>query len=69
MTELLRHQLLRVQQRMKHQTDKHSTERSFEVGDFVWLKLQPYVQSSVAAKANHKLSFRYFDLLILFFDT
>jgi hypothetical protein len=30
------------------------------VGDKVWLKLQPYIQTSVAPRANHKLSFRYF---------
>jgi hypothetical protein len=33
---------------MKSQADKHRTERSFEVGDQVWLKLQPYAQSFVA---------------------
>jgi hypothetical protein len=60
MTELLRQQLLRVQQRMKAQADKHRTERSFSIGDMAWLKLQPYVQSSVASRANHKLSFKYF---------
>jgi hypothetical protein len=26
----------------------------------VYLKLQPYVQSSLATRANHKLSFKYF---------
>lgn len=60
MTELLRQQLLRVQQRMKSQADKHHSERNFEVGDQVWLKLQPYVQTSVASRTNHKLAFRYF---------
>lgn len=45
---------------MKHQADKKRSERSFEVGDVVWLKLQPYVQSSVASRTNYKLSFRYF---------
>lgn len=60
MTELLQQQLLRVQQHMKSQADKHRTERSFEVGDQVWLKLQPYVQTSVASRSNHKLNFRYF---------
>jgi excinuclease UvrABC nuclease subunit len=42
------------------QADKHRSERSFEVGDSVYLKLQPYVQTSIATRANHKLSFRYF---------
>ena len=30
------------------------------MGDSVYLKLQPYVQTSVATRASHKLSFRYF---------
>jgi ribosomal protein L21E len=60
MVQLLQQQLVRAQQRQKQQADKHRTERSFEVGDSVYLKLQPYVQTSVATRANHKLSFRYF---------
>ncbi|XP_066330697.1 uncharacterized protein [Miscanthus floridulus] len=36
------------------------SERTFVVGDFVYLKLQPYVQSSLAPQARQKLSFRYF---------
>lgn len=60
MTQLLQRQLLRVQQRMNHQADKKQTERSFSVGEHVWLKLQPYVQTSVAHRASNKLSFRYF---------
>jgi len=53
-------QLLRAQQRMKYQADKSRSERSFAVGEQVWLKLQPYVQTSVAHRASNKLSFRYF---------
>lgn len=60
MIELLQQQLLRVQQRMKSQADKKRTEHSFVVGDKVWLKLQPYVQTSVATRTSNKLSFRYF---------
>lgn len=30
------------------------------LGDMVYLKLQPYVQTSVAARASHKLSYKYF---------
>jgi hypothetical protein len=45
---------------MKVQADKHRSDRSFAVGDFVYLKLQPYVQSSLAPRAHQKLSFRYF---------
>lgn len=56
----VRQHLLRAQQRMKHQADKKRSERSFSVGDYVYLKLQPYVQSSLAPRAHQKLSFRYF---------
>lgn len=45
---------------MKRQADKHGLERSFYVGDWVFVKLQPYVQSSMARRANHKLSFCFF---------
>jgi hypothetical protein len=52
MTELLKQQLLRSQQRMKAQADKHRSERHFQVGDRVYLKLQPYIQSTVATRNN-----------------
>lgn len=45
---------------MKSQADKSRTERTFEVGDKVWLKLQPYVQTSISSRSNHKLAFKYF---------
>ena len=45
---------------MKQNTDKKCSFSSFKVGDAVFLKLQPYVQTSVARHANHKLSFRYY---------
>ena len=40
-TELLRAQLIRAQQRMKSYADKNRTERQFQPGDQVLLKLQP----------------------------
>lgn len=58
--ESVKQQLLRAQQRMKSQADKHRTERSFAVGDQVFLKLQPYIQASVAPRANHKLAYKFF---------
>lgn len=58
--QLLQQQLHRAQQQMKLYADKHRSFREFAVGDFVYLKLQPYVQTSVAARANHKLTYKFF---------
>jgi hypothetical protein len=45
---------------MKAQADKRRSDRQFSIGDYVYLKLQPYVQTSLAPRAHPKLSFRYF---------
>jgi hypothetical protein len=60
MTSLLRQQLIRAQQRMKKQAHKHRSGRSFAVGDMVFLKLQPYVQTSLAPRSSQKLAFMFF---------
>jgi hypothetical protein len=60
MKELIKANLHRAQQRMKSQADKDRQERHFDVGDWVYLKLQPFIQQSVAQCSNRKLSFRYF---------
>jgi hypothetical protein len=60
MQELVHQHLLRAQARMKRQADKGRSERVFAVGDHVYLKLQPYVQSSMAPRSNNKLSFKFF---------
>jgi len=39
MLSSVRQHLLRAQQRMKHQADKRRSERSFQIGDYVYLKL------------------------------
>jgi hypothetical protein len=60
MLAAVRQHLLRAQQRMKAHADKRPSEHSFNVGDFVFLRLQPYAQSSLAPRAQQKLSFKFF---------
>ncbi|XP_071939936.1 uncharacterized protein [Coffea arabica] len=45
---------------MKHYADQHRTERSFSVGDWVFLKLQPYRQQTIALRKWLKLSAKYY---------
>jgi septum formation inhibitor MinC len=45
--QILKDNLTMAQNRMKQQVDQHRSERSFEVGDWVFLRLQPYKQMSL----------------------
>jgi hypothetical protein len=59
--QLLKDNLNMAHNRMKQQTDQHHSERSFEVGDWVLLRLQPYKHISLKqAKKDNKLSPKYY---------
>lgn len=57
--QILQHNLHHARQYLKTQADKKRTERTFELGEDVFIKLQPYVQSSVVRRSS-KLAFCYF---------
>lgn len=56
----LKHHLHLAQKQMNTQADKRRSGRIFEVGDCVYVKLQPYRQNSLHAQFYHKLSPKYF---------
>ncbi|CAJ2651382.1 unnamed protein product [Trifolium pratense] len=56
----LKHQLLRAQEKMKNQADKKRVERSFMIGEWVFVKLRAHRQKSVVTRISAKLSARYY---------
>ena len=60
MVQLLQQHLNHVRQQQKVQADAKCTKRSFQVGEWVFLKLQPYVQTSIAHRPYPKLAFKYY---------
>lgn len=59
-TDRLRAQLVRAQNKCKQKADRNTTKRSFVEGEQVLLKLQPYVQSTVANRPCPKLAYKFF---------
>lgn len=58
--QLIKDNLQKTQSRIKHQADKHRTERSFQVGEMVYLKVQPYRHSSLSIHHSLKLHSKYY---------
>ncbi|XP_071918722.1 uncharacterized protein [Coffea arabica] len=56
----LRHNLSKAQHRMKQLADNQRSEREFDVGEWVYVKLQPCRQHSLRSHHCQKLSPRYF---------
>lgn len=61
----LQQQLKRAQDWMKKHVECHRIDRSFEIGDAVLLKLQPFTQTTVARRPFQKLAFRYYGRYII----
>ncbi|XP_023904375.1 uncharacterized protein LOC112016101 [Quercus suber] len=57
---LLKQNLTSAQARMKLLVDQHRSDKSFSVGDWVHIKLQPYRQFSLRVKGHTKISPRFF---------
>ena len=59
--QLLKENLSIAQNMMKQQADNNRSEREFEVGDQVFLRLQPYKQMSLKQKnKDNKLAPKYY---------
>ena len=58
--EMLKLNLEVAQNHMKQFADRNKSERQYEVGEYVFLKLQPYRQTSLGLRRNLKLAFKYY---------
>lgn len=58
--KMLKASLTRAKNRMLQQENLHRQDKSFDVDQWVYLKLQPYYQHSVHHHTSHKLGKRYY---------
>nr|GEX44350.1 retrotransposon-related protein [Tanacetum cinerariifolium] len=62
---MLQFHLKRSQNRIKSMADKHRSDKNFKVGMKVYLKLQPYRQSTVRQGTHHKFAAKYYVLFVV----
>jgi hypothetical protein len=53
--QMITDNLIKAQSRINYQADKHRKERIMEVGDMVYLKMQPYRQTSLSIHNSMKV--------------
>ena len=58
--QILKENLNTARNRLKQQLYRHRTEREFEVGDWVFVQLQPYKQLSLKKGGKNKLAPRFY---------
>jgi hypothetical protein len=58
--KVLKENLTKAQNRMTIQANCHRQDFNFEVGQWVYLKLQPYRQHSIHQRLSHKLAKRFY---------
>ena len=58
--QILKENLNNARNRMKQQADHNRTEREFEFGEWVFVKLQPYKQLSLKQKGKNKLAPKFY---------
>lgn len=63
--QVIKDNLTQAQNRMKIYADLHRQEREFQVGDAVYLKLQPFRQNTVQLRKILKLAARYYGPYII----
>jgi hypothetical protein len=56
----IKHNLAQAQEREKKQADKGRKEIQFKEGEWVYLRLQPFRQSSMPRNKDGKLAYKYF---------
>lgn len=60
MSQELKQNLLKAQNRMKQFADRKRSERQFDNGDMVYLKMQPYRQNAFGLRGSLKLRSKYY---------